>query len=102
VISLFRVHETTPELAEAMIEKVAQKVHEYGMEVPAVFLLEASKPLALVAGSAVHVATPVLGAIFGNDDPFTDFGNVISDRQMVEKLICRIEELAKEADAKRK
>ncbi len=92
------VHETTPELADELIEKMARFVQRYGAEVPAVFFLELSKPVSFVAGSAVHMATPFLGTFFASDDTFTDFANVMSDRRLLEKFICRIEELAKESD----
>lgn len=95
------VHETTPELADELIERVAKFVQRYGVEVPAVFFLELSKPVSFVAGSAVHMATPFLGTFFGSDDTFTDFANVMSDRKLLERLICRIEALAKESDKKK-
>lgn len=96
------VHETTPELADGLIEKAARLVQRYGMEVPAVFFLEMSKPASFVAGSAVHMATPIFGSLLFNEDTMTDFANILSDRKLLEKLICRIEELAKESDAKNK
>ena len=96
------IHETTPELADGLIEKTARLVQRYGMEVPAVFFLEMSKPVSFVAGSAVHMATPILGSFVVNEDMMTDVANVLSDRKLLEKLICRIEELAKESDQKHK
>lgn len=92
------VRETTPELADALIERVAKAVQRYGMEVPAVFFLELGKPLSFTAGSLAHMIAPIVGVYTDDDPAFTDFANVLSDRKLLEKLICRIEELAKEAD----
>lgn len=96
------VHETTPEQADQLIEKAAKLVQRYGMEVPAVFFLEMSKPVSFVAGSAVHMATPLVGTFLRDEDVVTDLANILSDRQLLEKLICRIEQLAKESDAQRR
>jgi hypothetical protein len=94
------VHVTTPEAAEQLIERMANAVHRYGLEVPAVFLLEASKPLSFAASSLVHMLTPILGIYTDSDHIFYEFAEVLSDRSLLEKFICRIEELAKEADAR--
>lgn len=94
-------YETTPEAADQLIERLAKAVQRYGMEVPAVFFLEMSKPVSFTAGSLVHAATPFLGVYTDNENVFTDFATILSERTLLEKLICRIEELAKEADAQR-
>lgn len=90
------VYETTPEAADHLIERVAKTIHRYGMEVPAVLFLEMSKPISFTAGSLVHAATPFLGTYSENDEVFTDFATLLTDRSLLEKLICRIEALAKE------
>jgi hypothetical protein len=91
-------YETTPEAADRLIERVAKAVQRFGMEVPAVFFLELSKPISFTAGSLVHAFSPLLGVYTENEHIFTDVATVLSDRTLLEKLICRIEELAKEAD----
>ncbi len=95
-------YETTPEAAGQLIERVAKAVQRFGMEVPAVFFLELSKPVSFTAGSLVHAATPFLGAYTDNENVFTDFATVLSDRTLLEQLICRIEELAKESDREKR
>lgn len=96
------VYETTPEAADQLIERVAKAIQRYGMEVPAVFFLEMSKPLSFTAGSLVHAATPLLGVYTEDEHVFTDIATILSERTLLEKLICRIEELAKEADEKKR
>ncbi len=91
-------YETTPEAANQLIQRVAKAVQRFGMEVPAVFFLELSKPISFVAGSLVHAFTPLLGVYTENEHIFTDAATILSDRTLLERLICRIEELAKEAD----
>jgi hypothetical protein len=36
------------------------------------------------------------------EDLMTDYANILSDRNLLEKLICRIEALAKESDEQRR
>ncbi|NLW17090.1 MAG: hypothetical protein GX033_05520 [Firmicutes bacterium] len=91
-------YETTPEAAEELIEKVAKGVQRYGLEVPAVFFMEMSKPLSFTAGSFIHAFSPLLGIYAQNENIFTDVATILSDRTLLEKLICRIEALAKEPD----
>lgn len=95
------VYETTPEAAEQLSERLAKAVLRFGMEVPAVFFLEMSKPLSFTAGSLVHAITPFLGVYTDNENIFTDFATILTERNLLEKLICRIEELVKESDAER-
>lgn len=96
------LHETTAELADERIEQAARLVQRFGLEVPAVFLLEMSKPVSFVAGSAVHMASPLIGHLLLKEELMTDYANILSDRKLLEKLICRIEELAKETNEQRK
>ncbi|MGI6358944.1 MAG: hypothetical protein ACOX2K_09685 [Bacillota bacterium] len=96
------LHETTPELADERIEQAARLVQRYGMEVPAIFFLELSKPVSFAAGSALHMATPIIGSLLMKEDLMTDYANILSDRNLLEKLICRIEALAKESDEQRR
>lgn len=95
-------YETTPEAAEQLIERVARVIQRYGMEVPAVFFLEMSKPVSFTAGSFVHAFTPLLGVYNDNEQVFTDFANLLCERDLLEQLICRIEELAKESDREKR
>ena len=90
-------YETSPEAAEALIERLAQTVLRYGLEVPAVLFLELSKPLAFTLSSLVHAFTPFLGLYTENEEICTDFASLFSDRRLLESLICRIEALAKES-----
>ncbi len=96
------LHETTPELVDTRIEQAARLVQRYGMEVPAIFFLELGKPVAFAAGSAVHMATPIFGTLLAKEDMMTDYANILSDRSLLERLICRIEELARESDEQRR
>jgi hypothetical protein len=66
------------------------------LEVPAVFLLELTKPLSFITSQAVVLASPVLGALLGLPAAEALYW-VLEDRARVEKLIQSIEEAARVA-----
>jgi hypothetical protein len=85
--------EVTPEQRDAMIESLARKVVDRGMEVPAVLLLEVTKPASFIISQAILFAGPVVYPFLGFDrvDRFAGF---LNSRENIEKLIRRIEGLA--------
>ncbi len=96
-----RFVEPSPERKEEMIEQLAQKVSKYGMEVPAVFFGEMSKPLSFIYSQSLHFATPFLGAFF-DEDRVQEYAYLLEERENLERFLTRVEELAHEADRKKK
>lgn len=94
--------EITPEEEEEMIEKVAVQIHEYGMDVGAILMLESVKPLAFMGGQMGRfILSPFLLAFGesisrGGDKFFTIF----EKHENVEKLISLLEKMAKEEKPK--
>ncbi|MGE5653303.1 MAG: hypothetical protein ACM3ZQ_03400 [Bacillota bacterium] len=96
-----RYVEPSPERQEEMIEQLAQKVSQYGMEVPAVFFGEMSKPLSFIYSQGLHFATPFLGVFF-DEDKVQEYAYLLEDRNNLERFLTRVEELAHEADRRKK
>ena len=96
--------EITPETEAEYIEKVAQKIHEYEMETAAILLLESSKPLVWVGGEMgrffITPFVPIISDKWGVTSE--KFFLVFEKRENIEKLIKRVEQLAQEADDKKK
>ncbi len=85
--------DVTAQKRDAIIESLARKVVTRGMEIPAVILLEVTKPVSFLFSQAVLVAGPVLYPFFGFER--TDrFAGFLNSRANIEMLIRRIEELA--------
>jgi len=87
-----------PNVAEQdrLIEAMAQRLHKYGMEVPAIFMGEMMKPASFVLGQLAH-GFGFVPATFGlNENMIEQFAFILDDRQQLEKLIVRLEELAKQ------
>lgn len=77
------------------IEEIAGFIHKKKLEVPAVMFLELNKPLSLFYSSVFLVSTPVLGAFLGSDR-MKKLYLLMEKRENIEKLIKRIEEMAKD------
>lgn len=75
-----------------MTDKIARRINRHGMTIPAIMFLEMHKPLAGVGGAMIQFVAPGLDWVFGEDNT-EDFATLLSDREQVERLISRIEEL---------
>ncbi|HET7224941.1 MAG TPA: hypothetical protein VFK69_04430, partial [Candidatus Eisenbacteria bacterium] len=85
----------------ALLERVAARVIELGMEVPALLTLESGRPLSLLAGQAMVFFEPFVQALFRMPD-YRRFAALIERRDTVETLIGMIERRAEAADAGRR
>ena len=83
----------TVEQRDAIIESLACRVVAKGMEVPAVLLLEVSKPVSFLFSQGMLLLGPILYPFFGMDR-IERFAGFLNSRQNVEMLIQRIEQLS--------
>jgi acyl-CoA reductase-like NAD-dependent aldehyde dehydrogenase len=83
----------TPEERDALIEKIADGVVKRGMATPAVLFLEMHKPLSFAASQSLIVTSPLIGPFVGVER-LQAAAQVLKDRDNIERLICRIEDLA--------
>ncbi len=89
----------TPE-DEALLDRLAGRVLELRMEVPAILALETSRPLTVIASQAMIFLEPMIQALFRLTD-YRRFSTLIERREVVESLIRRIEAGAERARAAR-
>ncbi|KAF0196796.1 MAG: hypothetical protein FD169_775 [Bacillota bacterium] len=96
MLELTPVPQPKSEKQDQLIEAMAQKVHKYGMEVPAIFLGEMMKPASFALGQTMH-AFGFIPATYGlSEDMMHQLGFILDDRQKLEKFLVRVEELAKQ------
>jgi len=101
---LFRDLEVTSEEEEEIIKKAAEKIHQYGMNVAAVLMLQTFKPTAYISGQMGRFfLCPFLYVLgdkisLGTEKLFIVFEN----RDNVEKLIKMVEQKAKEEEEAKK
>lgn len=77
---------------DAALEEVAQRVVQEGMGTAAIVFLESSKPISFLTGQAAIAATPILGG-FIEPMRLERYADLFSNRDFIERLIQRIEEL---------
>jgi hypothetical protein len=89
----------TEEETEALIQKAADEIRKRKLEAPAILFFEMHKPLAYIGATAGLVfapfAVPFLGYDFVND-----YSRLLADRSNVERLIRKLEQNPKPAEAK--
>jgi hypothetical protein len=86
-------HETDEPIDwEETIEKVATKISRLGLEVPAILMLEAHKPLTFFANQGLIFLSPILYPLFGGKTERA--AKFFEERKNVEALITRIEQKA--------
>jgi hypothetical protein len=92
----------TEEEEEDIIEKTAEKIHEYGMETPAILFLESSKPLVYIGGEMgrffIMPFIPAFSEEWGRKGD--KLLRVFEKRDNIEKLIVILEEMAQGKEKK--
>jgi hypothetical protein len=84
----------------ALIERIARRVVELRLELPAILTLETGKPLSLVASQTLVFFEPLLQSIVAIPD-FQRFARLVERREAIETMIQTIERLADESRAAR-
>ena len=75
---------------EALLDRIAAAVARWGMTVPAVFLLESSKPLSFVGSQFLHFLSPIAHTVLDARE-LDRLAVMLERRDTVERLIVRIE-----------
>ena len=94
----------TAEEEDAFIKKVAEKIHQYRLETPAIILLESTKPLMYIGGEMsrffLSPFTPMLGEDF--DIKSMKFILTLEKRENIQKLLKLLEEMAEKENEEKK
>jgi len=89
------------EREEQIITRLAAKVVEWKMAVPAILLLESLKPLNFIGAQMMIFFEPFVQTLFNLKD-YDTFREMMERRENVERLLLKIEELDAEALQKEK
>lgn len=81
----------TPE-DEALLDRIASAVVKWGMSVPAIFMLESSKPLNFVGGQFLHFLSPIVHSVVDATE-LDRLAVLLEKRNTMEDLILRIERI---------
>lgn len=86
----------TPEDYDKLCRKIAKKIVERDLTVPAVMFLESIKPVSFLGSQMLVFANPVISLIVQTGEYYR-FVRMIEDRDNIEKLAVAIEEENAEA-----
>ena len=81
----------TPEAAAELFERIARKIVEREMTVPAIMMLEMVKPLSFLGSQALVFLNPVVSLVVSSGDYYR-FVRLMEERENIEKLAVAIEE----------
>ena len=92
--------EVTPEDEDKMIMKIAQKIHNYGLDVATILMIESVKPFSYIGTQMGHLLISPFLPAFGENIGITGekFLQIFEKGDNVEKLIKAVEELSREED----
>lgn len=85
----------------ALLDRVAARIVELHVEVPAVLTLETCRPLSLLAGQTMLFFEPIVGAFLRLPD-YRRFAALVERRDAVDTLLTLIETRADEAHEARR
>jgi hypothetical protein len=85
---------------EELLDRLAAKVVEWRMSVPAVLFLESVKPLNFVGSQVLVFFSPLVNSLYEFKD-YQDLVALMEERSNVERLLKRIEAKEAEHDAGR-
>ncbi|MEO0271029.1 MAG: hypothetical protein ABIM58_03185 [candidate division WOR-3 bacterium] len=81
------------EIYDDLIEKIARRICDLRLETIFIIIFESIKPLSFIASSALVAFEPIINSIFSFKD-YERFYRMLEDRENIEKLIRKIEELS--------
>lgn len=81
------------EQLQSLADSIAKPIVNRGLAVPAVLFLEMYKPLSFVASQSLMMAMPFLAPFIGAQR-VADLSKVLKDRNNIELLLNRIEDMA--------
>jgi len=80
-----------PEEEEAVLVKLAHKVVDKGMTIPAILFLESVKPLNFIGSQTMVFFEPIVQTVFNFKD-YDNLRSALEKRESIEILILRMEE----------
>jgi hypothetical protein len=88
------------EADQALLDRVATRVVELHMEVPAILALETAKPMTVIASQSLIFLEPMIQSLFRFSD-YRRFTALIERREVMEALIRGIEARSERARVER-
>ena len=88
----------TPDEEDEITRKIAEKIHNYGMDIPSILLMESMKPLTYIGSQMGRVVISPFLPIFGHEIGLTGekLLRFFEKSANVEKILNHLEKLSRE------
>lgn len=78
---------------QEMVDKIASKIVNRRLSVPAVLFMEVLKPLSFIGAQTMNFFGPIIESLMKKDNKYYNFTEFLEKRENVERILQRIEEL---------
>ena len=77
--------------SEQLIEHLTEQISRWRLTVPAILILQVTRPLSFIASQGLLLCQPLLSFVY--DAPrVADYAELLADRASMERLVMRLEE----------
>ena len=77
--------------SEQLIEQLTEQISRWRLTVPAILLLQVTRPLGFIASQGLLLCQPLLSFVY--DAPrVADYAELLADRASIDRLVMRLEE----------
>jgi hypothetical protein len=78
------------EQSEQLLDRLTQHIDSWGLTLPALLFLQATKPISFVASQGLLLCQPVL-SFFYDSPRIADYAVLLADRANIDRLVARLE-----------
>jgi hypothetical protein len=78
------------ELSQQLFEQLTARISQWGLALPAIVLLQVTKPVSFIASQGLLLFQPLLGFLY-DDGRITDYAELLADRANIDHLIAQLE-----------
>jgi hypothetical protein len=84
--------------SEQLIEHLAEQISRWRLTMPAILLLQVTRPLSFIASQGLLLCQPLLSFVY--DAPrIADYAELLANRATIDRLVARLEEEEHAGDA---
>lgn len=83
--------EYVQEQREQLLDRLTQLIEGRGLTLPALLLLQATRPLSFVASQGLLLCEPVL-SFFYESPRIAEYADLLADRANIDRLVARLED----------
>lgn len=84
--------------SEQLIEHLAEQISRWRLTMPAILLLQVTRPLSFIASQGLLLCQPLLSFVY--DAPrIADYAELLADRATIDRLVARLEEEERAGDS---